>query len=172
MNNHIEIIYCDQYPQKIPSYYDKLIIPEKYYDAVISRNINSLNNIIKNNPKLSISVISFYNLTLKGSFFYKKSGKNGSFYKIKWNTKEYNNNIILNFNEQSMLYQYITTCPWNYTNMGFLINSINNYLIKLRYIMYLINNNISVNNFLYLGINVNNNKEMKNYITKFIYSYK
>jgi hypothetical protein len=66
------------------------------------------------------------------------------------------------------MYNYITTAPWISTNMGFLINCINNYLIKLRYVMGLINNKIPVNNYFYLGVNVNNNPEMKYYISKFI----
>jgi hypothetical protein len=56
--------------------------------------------------------------------------------------------------------------------MGFLINAINNYLVKLRYVMGLINNRIPVNNFFYLGVNVHNNPEMKNYIAQFIPGYR
>jgi hypothetical protein len=163
-----KIVYCNQLPQHIPSYYDKLIIPEIFYNAVIERNINKVNDIIKYNPKLSISVVSFYDLILRGSFFYKKSGKSGSPYKIKWSTKENNYNIILNYNEQSMLYNYITTAPWKSTNMGYLINAINNYLVQLRYVMGLINNKIPANEYYYLGVNIHNNLEMKNYIAQFI----
>jgi len=169
MNNNVE---CNQLPKNIPSYYDKLIIPKLFYNSVITRNIYELNNIIKYNPKLSIAVVSFYDLILRGSFFYKKMGKSGSPYKIKWSTEENNYNIILNYNEQSMLYNYITTCPWIYTNMGFLINTINNYLVKLRYVMGLINNKIPANNFYDLGVNVHNNIQMKNYIAQFIPGYK
>ena len=38
--------------------------------------------------------------------------------------------------------------------------------------MGLINNRIPVNNFFYLGVNVHNNPEMKNYIAQFIPGYK
>ena len=171
-NNNIENIYCNQLPLNIPSYQDTLIIPKIFYDAVIEGNIDKLNNAIKFNPKLSIAVVSFYDLILRGSFFYKKAGKNGSSYKIKWSTKNNNHKIILNYNEQSMLYNYITTSPWKYTNMGFLINAINNYLVQLRFVMGLINNKIPVNNYYYLGVNVHNNIEMKYYISQFIPGYR
>ena len=88
--------------------------------------------------------------------------------KIRWKTLTNNNAIILNPNEQAELYNYITTSPWKFTNMGFLINAINNYLVQLRYVMGLINNKIPVNNFFYLGVNVHNHPEMKYYISKFI----
>ena len=167
-NNNIENIYCNQLPLNIPSYYDTLIIPEIFYNAVIEGNIDKVNNIIKYNPKLSIAVVSFYDLILRGSFFYKKAGKNGSPYKIKWSTKNNNHKIVLNYNELSMLYNYITTCPWKNTNMGFLINAINNYLVQLRFVMGLINNKIPANDYYYLGVNVHNNIEMKYYIAQFI----
>jgi hypothetical protein len=167
-NKNINNMYCEQLPMNISSYYDIEIIPEIFYNAVIERNINKLNNIIKFNPKLSISVVSFYNLILKNSFFYKKAGKSGSPFKIKWNTKNNNHKIILNYNELSFLYKYITKLSWYNSNMGFLINSINNYLIQLRFVMGLINNKISANNYYYLGINVNNNLEMKYFISQFI----
>lgn len=159
---------CMGVPQHLPAYYDKLIIPDIFYDAVINRNTKQVNNVIRNNPKLSIAVVIFYDLTLKGAFFFKKSAKFSMPCKIRWRTKLYNNDIILNPNEQSMLYNYITTAPWKFTNMGFLINCINNYLVQLRYVMGLINNRIPVNNFFYLGVNVHNNPEMKYYISQFI----
>jgi len=163
---------CNQIPTHLPAYYDKLIIPVIFYDAVINRNINKVNNIIKYNPKLSIWIVSFYDITLKSAFFFKKNAKFGAPYKIGWKTTTESNKIIMNSNEQAELYNYITTSPWKFTNMGFLINAINNYLVKLRYVMGLINNRIPVNNFFYLGVNVHNNPEMKNYIAQFIPGYK
>jgi hypothetical protein len=157
---------CNQLPINLPAYYDILIIPKKFYKAVIDRNINETNNIIKNNPKLSVSVVNFYDTILKGSFFYKKAGKSGSSYKIHWN------NIVMNYNEQAMLYQFITTQPWNMTSLGFLINAINNYLVQLRYVLGLINNKIPANNFYNLGVNIHNNIEMKAYIAQFIPGYR
>ena len=163
-----KIIYCNQLPQNTTIYYDNLIVPAIFYDAVIERNINKVNDVIKYNPKLSIAVVSFYDLILRGAFFYKKAGKSGGPYKIKWSTKENNYNIILNFNEQSMLYNYITTAPWKSTNMGYLINAINNYLVQLRYVMGLINNKIPANEYYNLGVNVHNNLEMKIFISQYI----
>ena len=92
--------------------------------------------------------------------------------KIKWKTKTDYGKIILNFNEQVNLYSYITTTPWKFTNMGFLINAINNYLVQLRYVMGLINRRIPVNNYFYLGVNVHNDIEMKYYIAHFIPGYR
>lgn len=155
-------------PRNLPSYYDLLIIPEVFYDAVIQRNIKKITNIIKYHPKLSIGIISFYNLVLKKSFLYRKNAKFNIPYKIKWNTKLENHKIILNFAEQYNLYDYIVQLPWKFTNMGFLINTINNYLVQLRFIMGLINNKIPVPSYYSLGVNVHNNIEMKNYIAHFI----
>jgi hypothetical protein len=157
---------CTGIPQHLPSYYDNLIIPNIFYNAVISRNVNNVNSVIRNNPQLSVSIVYFYNTTLNSAFFYKKNAKFGMPYKIKWITKT--NNIIMNSNELAQLYSYITTAPWKYTNMGFLINCINNYLVQLRYVMGLINNRVPVNNYFYLGVNVHNNLEMKYYIAIFI----
>ena len=83
-----------------------------------------------------------------------------------------NNQIILNPNELANLYDYLTTSPWINTNMGFLINCINNYLVKLRYVMGLINRRIPVNNYYNLGVNVKNDIQMKYYIAHFIPGYK
>ena len=159
---------CVGVPKNLPAYYDLLILPEIFYNAVLERNTNKVNNIIKNNPYLSISIVSYYDTTLKSAFYYKKAAKFGMPNKIRWKTKTNNGKIILNFNELSMLYSYITSAPWKFTNMGFLINCINNYLIQLRYVLGLINNKIPVNNYFYLGVNVHNNPEMKYYISKFI----
>jgi hypothetical protein len=163
---------CLGVPKHIPSYYDKLVIPSIFYNAVIHRNINQVNMVIKYNPKLCVSILIFYDITLKSAFFFKKNAKFEMPTKIRWTTNEENGKIILNPNEQAELYNYITTAPWKSTNMGFLINAINNYLVQLRYVMGLINNRIPVNNYFYLGVNVHNNPEMKNYIAQFIPGYK
>ena len=155
-------------PKYLPPYYDLLIIPEIFYDAVVEKNINKVNNIIKYNPYLSVAIVSFYDIILRGAFYSKKAGKAGTPYRIKWKTKTDNQKIILNMTEQVMLYSYITTSPWKMTYMGFLINAINNYLVQLRYVIGLINNKIPVNKYFYLGVNVHNNIEMKNYIARFI----
>jgi hypothetical protein len=159
---------CAQLPRHIPKYYDNLIVPAIFYEAVIERNTEKLNNLIKYNQQLSVAVVSFYDTTLKNAFFYKKNAKFEIPYKIRWKTKTQNNSIIMNFNEQAGLYDYITKLPWAYTNMGFLINTINNYLVQLRYVMGLINNHIPVNQYYNLGVNVHNNAEMKYYISTFI----
>ena len=164
---------CVGVPQHLPAYYDALVIPSIFNDAVMSRNTNELNNIIKYNPKLSIAVVIFYDNILRGAFYTKKAAKFGMPFKIKWKTNTENHSIILNFNEQSMLYNYITTPPkWGFTNMGFLINTINNYLVQLRFVMGLINNKIPANKYYNLGVNVHNNIEMKYFIAQYIPGYR
>jgi len=152
----------------LPAYYDKLIIPKYFYDAVIKRDIPALNNLIKHNPKLSIAVASFFNLTLKNAFYYKKAAKFGAPVRIKWATETENYKIIINFNEQSQLYVYITTAPPLYTYFGLLVNTINNYLVQLRMVMGLINHKYPANKYYHLGVNVYNNFQMKLFISQFI----
>lgn len=159
---------CVGIPQHLPAYYDLLVVPEIFLEAVLERNTNKVNDIIKHNPILSVQVVSFYDITLKTAFYYKKAGKSGMPFKIRWKTKTKNNKIILNSNELAMLYKFITIQPWKFTNMGFLINCINNYLIQLRYVLGLINNRIPVNNYFYLGVNIHNNAEMKYFISLYI----
>jgi hypothetical protein len=152
----------------LPAYYDILIIPKYFYEAVIKKDIPALNNLIKYNPKLSIAVASFKNLTLMNAFYFKKAAKFGAPVKIKWATEKQNGKIIINFNEQSQLYSYITTAPPKYTYFGFLVNTINNYLVQLRMVMGLINNKIPANKYFDLGVNVYNNFQMKLFISQFI----
>lgn len=152
----------------LPSFFDNLIIPKYFYTAVIERNTNKLNNLIKYNPKLSINIVAFYNLTLKDAFYYKKDAKFGAPVRIKWATETQNHKIIINFNEQSQLYKYTTTAPPKSTNMGFLVNTINNYLVQLRYVMGLINRKIPANQYYDMGVNVKNNYQMKIFISQFI----
>jgi hypothetical protein len=164
---------CMGIPQNTSAYYDNLIIPTIFYNAVITRNTKLLVNLIKYNPQLSVSVVIFYDNILRQAFYTKKDAKYGMPFKIKWNTTKKNNNIILNFNEQCQLYSYITTPPkWDFTNMGFLINTINNYLVELRFVMGLINNRIPANKYYNLGVNVTNNIQMKYFIAKFIPGYR
>jgi hypothetical protein len=158
---------CVGLPKHLSPYYDLIILPEVFYQPVIERNTQKINNLIKYYPILAINIISFYNITLLNAFLFKLNAKFGMPYKIPWKTKN-TKKIILNFNEQVDLYKYITTAPWKFTNMGFLINCINNYLVLLRQVMTYINKKIPVPQFYYLGVNVTNNDEMKFYISKFI----
>jgi hypothetical protein len=152
----------------LPAYYDTLIIPKIFYNAVITRNTPELINLIKYNPKLSIAVAAFKNLTLMNAFYFKKAAKFGAPVRIKWSTETQNHNIIINFNEQSQLYQYITAAPPKFTNFGYLVNVINDYLVQLRYVMGYINNKVPANKYYDLGVNVSNNHDMKVFISQFI----
>jgi len=153
-------------PTNTPQYFDIAIIPSIFYNAVINRNIGSINNIIKYNPKLSIKIVTFY-IMIQNAFYIKNNAKFGSPVRIQWKVNQ-NKPLILNFNDQVYLYQYVTRPKWIDTNFGFLVNSINNYIINLRTAMNYINNNYPANKFYKYGINIKNNSDMKKYITNFI----
>jgi hypothetical protein len=158
---------CVQLSRNTPAYYDKLIIPSIFYNAVVTKNVEALINVVKYNPKLSIAVIAFYNLILQQSFYYKKAGKAGIPYRIQWKTNK-PGPIIINYDEQSELYKYMTTAPPLYTNMGFLVNTINGYLVQLRIAMTYINNKVPALAYYKLGVNITNNVQMKRFISQFI----
>ena len=63
--------------------------------------------------------VIYYDISLRSAFFYKKNAKFDMPNKIRWATQTQNSKIILNPNELSMLYNYITTAPWGSTNMDF-----------------------------------------------------
>lgn len=157
---------CAPPPKYLPPYYDKLIIPQVFYNAVINRNVDQVIMIIKYNIGLSLNVVSFFDISLRGSFFYKLNSKFATPVKIPWKTYS-KKPIILNFNEQYELYKYIVNAQ-NRSNMGFLVNTINAYLVQLRTALTYINNKYPANGFFKLGLNVNNNIEMKNWVAKFI----
>lgn len=162
---------CVAPPKNTPVYYDKLIIPSIFYDAVISKNVDQTINIIKYNPRLSTSIVQFYNLVLQQAFYFKKAAKAGAPYKIQWATNTQNGGIIINFNEQSELYKYIANSQPLFTNMGFLVNTINSYLVQLRLAMTYINNKYPACQFYKLGINITNNAQMKLFIARYIPNY-
>ena len=157
---------CAPPPKNLAPYYDNLIIPTVFYKAVKERNVKSLIMVIKYNINLSIKIVSFFDVSLRGSYFYKLNSKFNTPTKIQWNTL-LKKPIILNFNEQCELYKYIVNSQ-NRSDMGFLINTINNYLVQLRTAITYINNKLPANYFFKLGLNVNNNIEMKNWVAKFI----
>jgi hypothetical protein len=157
---------CAPPPMNIAPYYDNLIIPLVFYNAVKERNVQKVQMVIKHNINLSLRIVSFFDISLKGSFFYKLNSKFNTPVKIPWNTKS-SKPIILNFNEQCELYKYIVNTQ-SLSNMGFLINTINSYLVQLRTAITYINNKMPANYFFKLGLNVHNNPEMKVWVAKFI----
>ena len=157
---------CAPPPLNIAPYYDNLIIPLVFYNAVKERNVQKIQMVIKHNINLSLKVVTFFDISLKGSFFYKLNSKFNTPTRIQWNTKSFKP-IILNFNEQYELYKYIVNAQ-NRSNMGFLINTINSYLVQLRTAITYINNKMPANYFFKLGINVHNNAEMKEWVARFI----
>jgi len=159
---------CISPPKNTPVYYDKAIIPSIFYNAVINKNVDETIQIIKFNPQLSLSIAAFYIIVLQQAFYYKKAAKAGAPYRIRWSTNIDNGHFIINFNEQSMLYQYIANSKPTFTYMGFLINTINAYLVQLRQAIVLINNNRPANFYFKLSINATNNIQMKQFITQFI----
>ena len=53
-------VECNQPPTNTSTYFDENIIPEVFYNAVINRNKQQMYTVIKNNPKLSKAIISFF----------------------------------------------------------------------------------------------------------------
>ena len=157
---------CAPPPRYIAPYYDNLIIPKVFYSAVKERNVDKVIMVIKYNIVLSLNIVSFFDISLRNSFFYKLNSKFNTPIKIRWATYSVKQ-IIMNFNEQYELYKYIVNAQ-NRSNMGFLINTINAYLVQLRTAITYINNKMPANYYFKLGLNVNNNAEMKVWVAKFI----
>ena len=161
-------IECNNPPTNTSLYFDENIIPEVFYNAVLSRNKQQMYSVIKNNPKLSKAIIAFYQLTLANAFNFKKSAKFGAPVRIHWKLKN-NKTVIMNFNDQSTYYQYIVVRPWNLTNFGYLFQIVRQYLSELAYGLYLIQSKSCKANYYYrLGINVSNDQEFKVFIMKFL----
>lgn len=154
-------------PTNTSQYYDKVIIPAIFYTAVMTRNVNAMNEIIKYDSKLCVSIATFYITTLANAFYTRKAAKYGAPVRITWQLQS-TPPVIMNFNDQANLYLYVARLPWIRTNFGFLVNTINNYLITLRKALGLINNNYPANQYYKYGIDVTNNRQMKTYITYFI----
>ena len=156
------------FPNKIN---DSLVIPKVFYGDVINRNKAGLIEKIKYNPWLSTAVIKFYNLVLMEAFVYKKNSKVVSPYRVVWQNVN-DENILLYPIEQTELYQYIvqTFLPNGtiISNFGYLVNTINNYLVNLRLAMVRINNKLSAQFYFPLGVNVKNDVQMKLFIKQFI----
>ena len=156
------------FPNKIN---DSLVIPKVFYGDVINRNKAGLIEKIKYNPWLSTAVIKFYNLVLMEAFVYKKNSKVVSPYRVVWQNIN-DENILLYPIEQTELYQYIvqTFLPNGtiISNFGYLVNTINNYLVNLRLAMVRINNKLSAQFYFPLGVNVKNDVQMKLFIKQFI----
>ena len=157
---------CAPPPMNIAPYYDNLIVPQVFYNAVKNRNAEKVIMIIKYNIVLSLKVVAYFDTQLRGSFFYKLNSKFNSPSKIPWKTNQVKP-VILNFNEQYELYKYIVNAQ-NRSDMGFLINTINSYLVQLRVALTRINNRQPANAYFKLGLNVNNNVEMRNWVIKFV----
>ena len=156
------------FPNKIN---DSLVIPKVFYGDVINRNKAGLIEKIKYNPWLSTAVIKFYNLVLMEAFVYKKNSKVVTPYRVVWQNVN-DENILLYPIEQTELYQYIvqTFLPNGtiISNFGYLVNTINNYLVNLRLAMVRINNKLSAQFYFPLGVNVKNDVQMKLFIKQFI----
>ena len=159
---------CNQPLSNTAKYFDDNIIPSVFYQAVINRNKKEIYNIIKQNPVLTKSIISFYQHTLANAFNFKKNAKFGATVKVRWQLNN-NQQLLLNFNDQVNYYMYIVKRKWNVTNYGFLFQTIRQYLSDLSYGLYLIQNKNCGSKYYYnLGINVTNDKEFRIFIQKFV----
>ena len=157
---------CAPPPKSSAMNNDVMIIPKVFYNAVVNRNKKQIYTVIKNNIKLSLQIIILVNNTLKNAFFYKLNSKFYTPIKTKWINID-NKKLSLNFNEEYELYKYMYRAQ-NKSNLYFLFNTINQYLTELRRAITFINNKMPANYYYNLGINVNNNIQMKQWISKFI----
>lgn len=144
---------------------DLSVIPSVFYNAVINKNAKGIINIVKYNPNLSLNVIKFYNTVLKLAYAYKNNSKSNTCYKVIWQNID-KDNVILTVPQQYFLYMYCVQSPYSY--FGFLVNTINSYLVQLRAAMKMINNKEYACYYFPLSINATNNVEMKIFISKFI----
>jgi hypothetical protein len=161
-------VECNQPPTNTSTYFDENIIPEVFYNAVINRNKQQMYTVIKNNPKLSKAIISFFQLTLANAFNFKKSAKFGAPVRIHWKLKD-SKVIIMNFNDQVEFYRFLVVRPWNITNFGYLFQTIREYLSELGYGLYLVQQKSCKTTYYYrLGINVTNDQELKVFSMKFL----
>ena len=144
---------------------DLSVIPSVFYNAVINRNRQGIINIAKYYPNLSLNVIKFYNTVLKLAYAYKNNNKSNTCYKVIWQNIN-KDNVILTVPQQYFLYMYCVSSTAS--NFGFLVNTINNYLVELRAAMKMINNKEYAGFYFPLSINAKNNIEMKIFISKFI----
>ena len=144
---------------------DLSVIPSVFYNAVINKNAQGIINIVKYNPNLSLNVIKFYNTVLKLAYAYKNNSKSNTCYKVIWQNID-KDNVILTVPQQYFLYMYCVQSPYSY--FGFLVNTINSYLVQLRAAMKMINNKEYACHYFPLSINATNNAEMKIFISKFI----
>ena len=159
---------CNQPSVKTSQYIDTVIIPELFYDSVMARNEKEVFEVIKYHPYLSVLILSFYDIQLKNSFYYKKGGKYGAYTKIQWKT-HFGNKLVLNFNEQSQFYKYVTEARPYRTNFGFLINALNNYMTQLNTSLKIIHSGGIQYKYYQLVVNVHDNIEMERFIQKFLF---
>ena len=159
---------CNQPLSNTSKYFDDNIIPEVFYQSVISRNKEGIYEVIKFNPKLAKIILKFFYHNLAHSFNFKKNGKFGGSTRISWSLVD-NKNIIMNFSDQAEFYKYVVSRHWNQTNFGYLVQVIKKYLDELNYGLHLINNkNCGAKYYYRLGINIKNDQQFRNFIKNFV----
>lgn len=104
------------------------IIPYKLKDAVLKKNKEELIILLKKNKELSRKIIDFYYTTLQSAYRMEWTNKNGIPFKVKWltlyQTKNKSNEMILSFEQQWRLFQYINNLLYN-SNFKYLLNTVN-----------------------------------------------
>jgi hypothetical protein len=155
---------------------DLEVIPAIVLQPVLNRNYFALINILKRNQLLCRQLISFYYQTLKVTQNFIGQSKTGCAFTIPWKTKyeeENNKPLILSFEYQYQLWQWVTINNTQnaktQSDFQFLIFSLGNYLTQLRTAQRTLNQKQDACCYYYLGINIKNNEQLRNYLRKWIY---
>tara|TARA_A100001015_G_C15029524_1_gene732407 strand:- start:2608 stop:3144 length:537 start_codon:yes stop_codon:yes gene_type:complete len=160
-------VECDDKITNSASCYDSNIIPNVFYNSVISKNKIELFENIKNNPKLTLAVLNFYYNTLFMAFNFRKNAKHGSPFTIKWQLNN-DEKITMNFKELVDYYNFITLNKRYNTNFGYMISIIENYISLLKQGVNLVKKKQPANYYYYLGINIKNNLQYDLFSRQFL----
>lgn len=112
---------------------DKEILPLIFYQDVITRNRDALQEKIKKNMRIAFQVIAFYQNVLSYAYKQEFTNRMGANLKVPWrayyNQKNKTNNFIITFRQQWNLYAYINQNQRKQSvtisNYAFLLNTIN-----------------------------------------------
>lgn len=134
--------------EKPPHLLDIDILPYSLYELVMARETKALTRFLIENKKLSMTIIKFYYNQILTAYRFQWTDKNGTDYKIPWQTYQQAVNTpnspyyILTFTNQWRLFQYINQNQIRNretrSNFAYLLNIINSiYLEKPQKIYYI-----------------------------------
>lgn len=150
---------------------DRKTVPDVYYEAVLERNYKKMEYLFKRTQPLTRKLIAFYYNQLKVTSTFHAQNKASSSYTIPWMSAyrgSTGKELTLSTYQQRLLYNRITNLR-NGSDIGFVIFSLGNYLTQLRTAQRYINQKLDASGYYYLGINIQNNQQLQNYLRKWIY---